>query len=133
MGMFYGEYVVFISMTIDTEYNQNEDRTYFNARLSIDYNDMMEIIEGSIPGNNISGAELEAIIVVVNEHLYENRKVSLSILDINNDKLEQILTRYKFVRQVKPSNIVLDERQAQLIKLAKNKNLKIHVYKEDLK
>ena len=127
MGMFYGEYVVFISMTIDTEYNQGEDRTYFNARLSIDYNDMMEIIEGSILGNNISDAELEAIIVVVNEHLYENRKVSLSILDINNDKLEQILTRYKFVRQVKPSNIVLDERQAQLIKLAKNKNLKIHV------
>ena len=45
MGMFYGEYVVFISMTIDTEYNQNDDRTYFNARLSIDYNDMMEILE----------------------------------------------------------------------------------------
>lgn len=127
MGMFYGEYVVFISMTIDTEYNQDEDRTYFNARLSIDYNDMEEIIEGSILGNDISGAELEAIIVVVKEHLYENRKVSLSILNINNDKLEQILTRYKFVRQVKPSNIVLDERQAQLIKLAKNKNLKIHV------
>ena len=125
--MFYDEYVVFISMTIDTEYNQNDDRTYFNARLSIDYNDMMEIIEGSIPGNDISDAELEAIIVVVKEHLYENRKVSLSILNIDNDKLEQILTRYKFVRQVTPSNIVLDERQAQLIKLAKNKNLKIHV------
>ena len=124
---FWSGNVRFTYINITTEYNKEDDKTYFTARLNIE-NWREEIIEGSVSGDDKEGAELSAIIdgTIYINRLYKENKMVIKIKDINNTKLREIRTNDFYIRKIAPKNTVLDWRQRTLMSFVRNnKNLKI--------
>lgn len=124
---FWSGHVRFTYINITTEYNKEDDKTYFTARLNIE-NWREEIIEGSVSGDDKEGAELSAIIdgTIYINRLYKENKMVIKIKDINNTKLREIRTNDFYIRKIAPKNTVLDWRQRTLMSFVRNnKNLKI--------
>ena len=87
---FWSGHVRFTYINITTEYNKEDDKTYFTARLNIE-NWREEIIEGSVSGDDKEGAELSAIIdgTIYINRLYKENKMVIKIKDINNSDLPE--------------------------------------------